>query len=156
MENYEVRNGGLLVSTDHALLDFDLIQGFLKDCYWSTGITMEQVRRQIQHSSLTFGLYRLSGEGENRSPQQIGLTRVVSDLARLAVLNDVFIVPHEQRGGLGSFLLRSVLAHPDLRGIRKWLLATRDAHGVYAKLGFTALPNPEAYMVYRPADARWV
>jgi GNAT superfamily N-acetyltransferase len=159
-DNYEVRQGELLVSTSAILLDRNLIHEFLTTSYWSPGITREQVDRQIRHSTLGFGLYRTLPfkpvEKRGVPPKQIGFCRVVSDLARFAYLADVFIVEAEQRKGLGSFLLNAVVAHPELKGIRKWMLATQDAHGVYERLGFTALPNPEAYMVWKPDDARWV
>jgi GNAT superfamily N-acetyltransferase len=148
MQTYEVREGDLLVSTDRARLDFDVIHKFLSTCYWTPGISMEQVRRQIEHSTLVFGLYR--------DGTQIGFARVLSDLTRFGYLCDVFIVEPEQRKGLGQFMLRALFAHPELTGIRKWILATADAHGVYEKLGFELLPNPDRYMVWKPQDRKWM
>ena len=161
MEGLSIHEGDLLISSDRELLDYELIRNFLASSYWSPGITMEQVRRQIDNSALAFGMYRLPGLAvaaatELPAPQQIGFCRVVTDLTRFAYLADVMIVEDEQRRGLGTKLVAAVMQHPELRGIRKWLLATKDAHGVYEKLGFEALPNPEAYMVLKPKDAQWI
>jgi GNAT superfamily N-acetyltransferase len=161
MDVYNVHDGDLLISTDRELLDYSLIHAFLAQSYWSPGITPEQVRRQIDNSALAFGLYRLTGLAvgtalDAPAPRQIGFCRVVTDLTRFAYLADVLIVESEQRQGLGQKLVAAAMQHPELRGIRKWLLATKDAHGVYAKLGFELLPNPEAHMVLKPKDAKWV
>jgi GNAT superfamily N-acetyltransferase len=161
VEICSIHEGDLLISTDRELLDYALIHAFLKDSYWSPGITLEQVSRQISNSAFAFGLYRLPGLAVGTAmdapgPKQIGFARVVTDCTRFAYLADVMIVESEQRRGLGQKLVSAVMAHPELRGVRKWLLATKDAHGVYEKLGFEPLPNPEAYMVLKPKDAKWV
>jgi GNAT superfamily N-acetyltransferase len=161
VEQYQVHDGDLLISSDRSLLDYQLIHGFLATSYWSPGITQQQVRRQIDNSSLAFGLYRLPGLAvgtaqDAPTPRQIGFCRVVTDLTRFAYLADVMVIDSEQRQGLGRKLVAAALQHPELVGIRKWLLATKDAHGVYSKLGFEPLPNPEAYMVLKTKDAKWV
>ena len=134
---------------------------FLKTTYWTPDITLEQLHRQVDNSTVAFGLYRLPGLAvgtatDAPAPQQIGFCRVISDLTRFAYLGDVMIVPNEQRKGLGQKLVAAAMQHPELKGVRKWLLSTKDAHGVYAKLGFAPLENPEAYMVRKPEDAEWV
>jgi GNAT superfamily N-acetyltransferase len=160
-EPYNIHEGDLLISTDRDLLDFELIRNWLAATYWTPDISADQLHRQTNNSTLVFGLYRLPGLAvgtalEAAGPQQIGFCRVLSDLTRLAYLCDVLIAPDEQRKGLGTKLVAAVMQHPELLGIRKWLLATKDAHGVYAKLGFEPLPNPDAYMVLKPKDAIWV
>jgi GNAT superfamily N-acetyltransferase len=126
-----------VVSTDKARLDRKLIHRFLTGCYWATGIPRETVDRSIEHS-LCFGLYR----GE----QQIGFARVISDFATYAYLGDVFVIEKFQGQGLSKLLLKSILEHPDLRGLRRWSPVTRDAHGLYAQFGFQPVKSPERHM----------
>ena len=133
----EVRRDSLLISTDPARLDLDLICDFLVRAYWSTGRPRERTERALANS-LVFGMY----EGE----RQIGLARVVSDYAIFAYLCDVFIHEEYRGRGLGKWLIETVLSHPDLKGLRRWTLATRDAHGLYRQYGFEALTEPERWM----------
>lgn len=131
------RRGELEVSTDPARIDLDLVHGWLTGSYWAAGIPRQTVARSIA-GSLCFGIYR--------GARQVGFGRVVSDRATFAWLADVF-VPEEERGqGLGKWLVECVLAHPDLQGLRRFLLATRDAHGLYAGHGFAPLAAPERFM----------
>ncbi len=134
---FEVARGGLLVSTDPARLDLDLVQRWLSGSYWSPGIPRETVRRAFE-GSLGFGVY----EGR----RQLGVARVVSDGATFAYLCDVFVDEPARGRGLGTWLVECARAHPALQGLRRWLLATRDAHEVYRRLGFVPLARPEGWM----------
>jgi GNAT superfamily N-acetyltransferase len=129
------------VSTDPADVDMDLVHGFLTEAYWATGTTREQVRRSVD-GSIPFSLFE--------DDTQVGFARVISDRATFAYVSDVFVVADARGRGLGSFLVESMLAHPDLQGLRRWTLATRDAHPLYARFGFTAPTQPERLMELRP------
>lgn len=133
----EAQKGDYTISTDPAKLDMDAIAEMLKRAYWAQGRTPEMIARYIQHS-LVFGVYH---EG-----RQVGLARIVTDYATFAWLCDVFIHEDHRGHGLGKWLMQTVHAHPDLQGLRRWLLATRDAHGLYAQFGWTPLDNPERWM----------
>jgi GNAT superfamily N-acetyltransferase len=125
--NYEWERETATVSTDRDRLDLVLVHEFLTNAYWSPGVSAEAVRRSIEHS-IPFGIYR-----DNR---QVGFARVISDQTTFAYLADVFIVPEARGQGLARFLLDCVLAHPDLQQLRRWTLFTRDAHGLYERVGF--------------------
>jgi N-acetylglutamate synthase-like GNAT family acetyltransferase len=129
--------GRFLISTDRTKLDVDVIYRFLTRSYWAEGIPRETVIRAIENS-LCFGVY---SDGE-----QVGFARVVSDFATYAYLADVFILEPYRERGLGKELIATVMAHPELQGLRRWSLGTRDAHGLYAQFGFTALENPSRMM----------
>jgi GNAT superfamily N-acetyltransferase len=131
------RRDGFLVSDDEALLDVELIHSFLRGSYWATGIPREVVERSLR-GSLCFGLY----EGD----AQVGFARCVTDRATYAYLADVFVIPSHRGRGLSKWLVECVLAHPDLQGLRRWSLVTRDAHGLYARFGFVPPRNPERYL----------
>ena len=134
----EHRNGDYLISTDPRRLDLDVIHGYLSESsYWAAGRAREVVARALRHS-LCFGVYR--------DGQQIGFARVVSDFATFAWLADVFILDAHQSAGLGKWLIDCVLRHPDLQGLRRFLLATKDAHGLYRQFSFEELTTPERYM----------
>ncbi|OON70667.1 GNAT family N-acetyltransferase [Hymenobacter sp. CRA2] len=139
-----------VVSTDAARLDVDLIHDFLSNhSYWAPGISRELVERSIRHS-LCFGVYALDG-------QQVGFARVISDRATFAYLCDVFVLDAYRGQGLSKLLMRHITEHPELQGLRRWLLGTRDAHSLYAQFGFTPLASPPRFMEnakldpYRPA-----
>jgi GNAT superfamily N-acetyltransferase len=152
--SYEVRRGAHAVSDDPARLDLAVVHGFLAASYWAAGIPEEVVRRSIA-GSLAFGLYQV----EEGSERQIGFARAVTDRATYAYLADVFVVAAARGHGLGTFLVEAVLAHPDLQGLRRWSLVTRDAHPLYRKFGFAPLSAPERHMerperdVYRRGGA---
>ena len=129
--------GRFLISTDRARLDLDVIHRFLTRSYWAAGIPRETIARSIDNS-LCFGVY----DGRN----QIGFARVISDFATFAYVADVYIDEHYRERGLGKELMASIMAQPDLQGLRRWNLATRDAHGLYAQFGFKPLENPERMM----------
>jgi GNAT superfamily N-acetyltransferase len=134
---HEWRRGEYLISTDKSRLDLTLIHNFLRTSYWAAGIPLEVVRRSIEHS-LSFGLYK-----EDR---QIGYARVITDYATFAYLGDVFILEPFRRQGLSKWLMEVVVTHPELQGFRRWILLTKDAHGLYKKVGFTEVKTPERYM----------
>ena len=130
--------GRFLISTDQSKLDVDVIHGFLTRSYWAAGISRETVVRSIENS-LCFGVY------DNSS--QIGFARVISDFATYAYVADVFILEPYRERGLGKELMASIMAHPDLQGLRRWSLGTRDAHGLYAQFGFKPVDNPSPIMM---------
>ena len=139
----EQRRGELLVSTDPRRLDLGVVHQFLTNCYWVKGIPREVVERSIQHA-LCFGIYDGSGA-------QVGFARVVSDFSTVAYLGDVFVLESHRGRGLGKWMMQCILAHPALEGMRRWILVTRDAHGLYKQFGFTALQSAERYMeLHRP------
>ena len=125
------------ISTDPSRLQRETIHAFLVNSYWAKGIPREILDRAIDHS-LAFGLY----EG----PKQVGFARVVTDRATYAYLADVFVLEPHRGKGLGKWLVEVILAHPDLSGLRRWGLVTRDAHGIYSQHGFTPLSHPERHM----------
>jgi GNAT superfamily N-acetyltransferase len=126
------------VSTDKARLDLPFIHHFLStQAYWSYNIPMEIVRRSVENS-LCFGVYL--------GMQQVGFARVVSDYATIAYLGDVFIVPEHREKGLSKRLVGEIMSHPDLQGLRRWILLTGDAHGLYRQFGWVPIPRPELYM----------
>jgi GNAT superfamily N-acetyltransferase len=130
------------ISTDPGRLDLNLIHDFLGSSYWAQGIPRAVVERSIRHS-LCFGAYL--------AKRQVGFARVVTDFATMAYIADVFVVPEHRRRGISKLLMRAILAHPKLQGLRRILLATRDAHGLYAQFGFEPLAHPENYMtIHRP------
>jgi GNAT superfamily N-acetyltransferase len=134
--------GEFEISTDPARIDVGMVHEFLTNCYWAKGIPAETVRRSMENSTC-FGVYH--------GKQQVGFARVVSDLATFAYLADVFILPPFRGRGLSKWLLECIMAHPDLQGMRRWMLATRDAHALYARYGFTQVKAPERWMeLHRP------
>ncbi len=135
---------GYEIDTDNSRLDLNAIHEFLKTAYWSEGIPRDIVQRSIDHS-LCFGLYAKDGD-------QAGFARAVTDRATFAYLGDVFVLPTHQGRGLGKWLVEAVLSHPDVKGLRRLMLATRDAHGLYARFGFTT-PEPGRLMEVRVPNA---
>jgi len=125
------------VSTDPARLDVELIHGFLRESYWAEGIPRDIVARAIQNS-LCFGAYSRN--------QQIAFARVVSDFATFAYLADVFVLAPWRGRGISKALMAEIVRHPDLQNLRRWLLGTKDAHGLYQRYGFTAPRFPERNM----------
>lgn len=144
---FERREGGILFSDDPALVDLDVVHGFLSTSYWSPGIPRRIIERAIRHS-LVFGVYDTLARRADADlrPAQIGFARVVTDRATFAYLADVFILEPFRGRGLSKGLVAFVMSHPDLQGLRRFMLATRDAHGLYARSGFTALTHPERFM----------
>ena len=126
------------ISTDVTRLDRALIHRFLHDeSYWAKGVPRDIVDRAIDNS-ICFGLYR--------GADQVGFARVVTDRAAFAYLADVFVLPEHRGRGLGKRLIEAVMAHPDLQGVRRFILGTADAHSLYERFGFRALAEPERMM----------
>ena len=141
---YEWRCGEYVISTDRERLDLGAVHGFLsRASYWAGGITMEVVARSVEHS-LPFGVYN--------THQQVGFARVITDYATFAYVADVFILAPFRGQGLGKWLMRTIVSHPDLQGLRRFLLATKDAHGLYAQCGFRAPEHPDAFMEIAPRN----
>jgi len=124
----EWRGGDYVISDDPARVDLVTVQQWLStDAYWSQGVPLDIVRRALANS-IVFGIYH--------DETQVGFARVVSDRASFAWVADVYISPDQRGHGLGKWLMECIKAHPDLQGLRRWLLATRDAHGLYEQFGF--------------------
>ena len=134
----EWTRGGYAISTDPARLNIAMVHEYLStSSYWAAGRPLEVVRRGIENS-LPFGVFK--------GIEQVGFARVVTDYATFAWLADVFVLPAFQGQGLGKWLIGVIVAHPRLQGLRRWVLATKDAHGLYAQFGFTELHAPERFM----------
>jgi GNAT superfamily N-acetyltransferase len=130
--------GPYRVTTDTGEFQFDVIHRYLSEvAYWSPGVAREKVERAARHS-LAFGLFERDA--------QIGYARMITDCATFAYLADVFVLPEHQGRGLGTWLLECVLSHEDLQGLRRMMLVTSDAHGLYAKFGFSPPAHPERMM----------
>jgi len=129
--------GEFAISTDPTKLDVRAVHAFLTESYWAEGIPLEVVERSIRNS-LCFGLY----EGKS----QIGFARVISDFATYAYLADVYVLENYRGQGLAKWLMECIQQHPELVGLRRWSLVTRDAHALYEQFGFTPLAKPEGYM----------
>jgi GNAT superfamily N-acetyltransferase len=129
---------GFSISTDQNLLDFDMIYRYLdQESYWAKGIPADRLRKAIENS-FCFGVYH--------QQQQVGFARVVTDKATFAYICDVFVLDDYRGQGLSKWLMQTIRAHPDLQGLRRWSLATADAHGLYQQFGFTPITKPERWM----------
>lgn len=126
------------ISTDKSKLDLKMVHRFLsEESYWSKNIPFEKVEKAAANS-LTFGVYD--------GPVQIGYARVVSDYTSVAYLGDVFILPAYRGKGLSKWLLKIIMNCPELQGLRRWILLTADAHGLYKQFGWTEIASPERWM----------
>jgi GNAT superfamily N-acetyltransferase len=129
---------GFKISTDQNLLDFEMIYQYLsEDSYWAKGISAETVKKALANS-FCFGVYKQN--------TQVGLARVITDKATFAYICDVFVLPGHRGLGLSKWLLQTITEHPELQGLRRWALATADAHGLYIQFGFTQLTHPGRWM----------
>jgi GNAT superfamily N-acetyltransferase len=128
---------GYVVTTDPDAIDMDALHTFLHQSYWARGIPLEVVREAVDHS-LNFTLLQ--------PPHFVGFARVITDYATFAYVTDVFVLPEHRGRGLGSWMMGCVMAHPQLQGLRRWCLVTRDAHAVYARVGFSPTAIPERWM----------
>ncbi|MET0463779.1 MAG: GNAT family N-acetyltransferase [Chitinophagaceae bacterium] len=129
MNPYTVEKNGFIISTDKKLLDIDVIHSYLsRESYWSTNIPRDIVERSIAGAEC-FGVYH--------DQQQIGFARVITDKATIAYLGDVFILDAFRGKGLSKWLMEVIHAHPELQGLRRWLLGTRDAHTLYEQFGWS-------------------
>ena len=144
----EHRRGVYLISTDPARLDPGAIHAFLStNSHWALGIPKAVVAKSIAHS-LPFGVYATDGS-------QVGFARVITDYATFAYLCDVYVLPAHRGQGLARWLMQCVVASPRLQGLRRWMLATRDAHRLYEEVGFRTPGNPAALMeIVRPGVYR--
>lgn len=134
--------GGYTISCDRAKFDFDFVHQFLTASYWSEGIPRATVEKAFSNS-LAFGLYD--------HEKQTGMARVVTDYATYGYLADVFVAEGYRGLGLGKWMLECVMGHPDLQGLRRFGLVTRDAQGLYSQFGFRELGNPARHMeIVRP------
>lgn len=136
VESWE--RGDYLISTDRSRLNVALIHHFLSEkTYWAQGRTRDVVQRSIDNS-LPFGIYK--------GNDLVGFARIVTDYATFAWIADVFVLPEHRGHGLSKWLMEVMLSHPELQGFRRWVLATKDAHSLYARFGFIALHRPERWM----------
>ena len=143
------RRGEYVVATDSAWLDLDVVHGYLARSYWSPGIPREIVERAARNS-LAFGVYRVGGDERGTAPrEQVGYARVVTDHATFAWLCDVYVDPARRGAGIGKELLAAVLAELSPLKLTRVMLATADAHALYAAHGFEPLPDPSMLMVQR-------
>lgn len=133
-----VERDGLLISTERSLLQIDSIHRFLsQESYWAAERTKEQTITAIENS-ICFGMY----DGN----EQVGFARVVSDCATFAYIGDVYVIGTHRGRGLSKWLMQTIIDHPELQGLRRWILATRDAHGLYSQFDFEPLRFPERWM----------
>jgi GNAT superfamily N-acetyltransferase len=134
------------ISTARERLDVERVHRFLStEAYWSPGVARAVVERSIE-GSLPFGVYSPGGD-------QVGFARVVTDYATFAWVADVYIEAEHRGHGLGKRLVEAILAHPDLQGLRRWMLATADAHGLYRQYGFAALKGVQRFMALESGAA---
>ena len=131
-------HGEYLITTDPARVDIAVVHGYLsRDSYWAKNIPLDVVERSI-NNSLCFSI--LQGD------EQVGFARVTTDRATVAYLGDVFVLPAHRGMGLSKWLMECVIGHPELQGLRRWMLATADAHGLYTQSGFSPIKAPERWM----------
>jgi GNAT superfamily N-acetyltransferase len=134
---FEITEGDLLLSNDKKLLNLPMIHGFLTNSYWSKNIPLETVKKGIENS-MAIGLYK--------NQKQIGFCRIISDMASFAYVADVFVLETERGKGLAEWMMIGIRKNPDLKGLRRWMLATRDAHSLYEKTGWQLVENPGYFM----------
>lgn len=134
----QINQDDYVISTDKSILDLSLIHSFLStQAYWSLNIPFATVKRSVENS-LCFGVYQ--------GDRQVGFARVISDYATIAYLGDVFILPEHRGKGLSKLLVGEIMTHPDLQGLRRWMLLTSDAHGLYRQFGWKAIAGPDRFM----------
>jgi GNAT superfamily N-acetyltransferase len=139
------RPDGFVVTDDRARIDIPRVHRWLsQESYWAAGSTLDVVTRSIQ-GSISLGCFATDGE-------QVGITRLITDGAVFALISDVFVASAYRGRGLGKLLVQSAVEHPEVRGVRRMLLATSDAHELYRQFGFGELSNPERWMEMRPSS----
>lgn len=142
---FEAEHEGYTLSTDRDRLDVDRIHRYLaEESYWARGLDRALFERALA-GSLPVAIYAPNGELAT-------FARVVTDLTVFAYLRDVFTLPEHRGLGLATFLAQAIRTHPELKTVSSWMLATRDAHAVYARAGFKPVPHPEYYMSIRKSD----
>jgi ribosomal protein S18 acetylase RimI-like enzyme len=139
----EWTQGEYTVTCDRARVDLAVVRDFLSSSYWAAGVPQSTIEKSIEHSLCLTLL---------AAGKQIGFARVITDRATFAYLADVFVLEAHRGRGLGQWLVRCALAHPELEGLRRWMLATRDAHGLYRRFGFTPLARPATFMERHDPD----
>jgi GNAT superfamily N-acetyltransferase len=133
---------GYSISADPKLLDLDVVHTFITNTYWAREISRALVERMMRHS-LCFGAYR--------EQKQVAFGRVITDYTTFAYVADVFVLPEHRGRGLAKALLAAMKAHPELQGLRRWMLITADAHSLYEPVGFKPIAHPERHMeIHRP------
>ena len=141
--NYSISENGFSISTDKRKINIPYVHNFLSHSYWSAGISIAVVKKAIK-GSLCFAVYY--------HQDQIGFARMITDGATFAYLADVFIDKKYRGRGLSKWLIENIMSHPDLQGLRRIMLATKDAHRLYKKFGFTPLTNAERWMQIHNPD----
>jgi len=129
--NYQIRDG-------FDLMDFDKVREMLKKVFWSININKDEIIQGAKNSALLVGVFY--------SDEQIGYARVISDKTRFAYIMDVVVHENYRKQGIGQLMIKYILDHPDLKDVYQWLLRTKDAHGVYKKVGFNSIANPDEWM----------
>jgi N-acetylglutamate synthase-like GNAT family acetyltransferase len=143
-EFFKETKDGFTISTDKSKLDFDVIFDYLSNrSYWAAGVPMDKVKRAADNS-ICFGVYE--------NDRQIGYARVVTDKATIGYIADVFILETHRGRGLSKWLMECILKHPELQGFRRWVLLTKDAHGLYKQFGFTEPEDISLYMELRKKE----
>ena len=137
MEIMEWQKDDYILSTDKSRIDINVVHDFLSQSYWAEGIPSETVKRSIENS-LCFAIYH--------QEMLVGFARAISDFATFAYLADVFVLTEHRGKGLSKWLIQIIVNHPQLQGLRRFTLATKDAHGLYAQFGFTLFDKPERWM----------
>ncbi len=144
MQSHEWRREGYCITTDPRRVEVDVVHGFLsQESSWARGIPRETVQRSVENA-VCFTLLE--------NGRQIGFARVISDRATVAYVGDVFVLPQYRGRGLSKWLMECVMSHPELQHLRRWILLTGDAHGLYRKFGFRSLLKPERYMEIHDPD----
>ncbi|HZT44296.1 MAG TPA: GNAT family N-acetyltransferase [Chthonomonadaceae bacterium] len=138
-----VRHNRYEIDDTRERIDFVRVHAWLTTAYWSEGVSRERVEKAARGSSLLVGVYDEEGD-------QVGYLRVVSDQTTFAWVCDVFVDEQHRGWGIARAMVRFALEHPDYQGLRRWILATRDAHPIYASCGFAPLPNPDKWMILQP------
>lgn len=138
MDNLTLYKDEYCISTEKSKLDLNAIHNFLStQSYWCLNIPFEKVKKSIENS-LNFGLYF--------KDQQIGFARIISDFSTMAYLGDVYVLPEHRGKGLSKWMMQVIMSHPELQGLRRWMLLTADAHGLYKQFGWAQVANPDRYM----------
>ena len=143
----KVQFNGYVIDDEIESVDFQQVTAWLAESYWSPGISRAEVEKGARNSSLVVGVYGPAG-------RQVGYARLASDKTRFAYIMDVFVAPDHRRKGLAGAMIQFAMDHPEHRDVYQWVLATQDAHAVYAKLGFEVLDHPERWMVLRKEKVR--
>ena len=135
----------LFITTDKSKLNLNLIHKFLRTAYWSKERSVEIINKSIKNS-LCFGVYNKN--------EQLGFARVVTDYSIFAYMADVFILEDYRDMGIGKRLIQTILGYPELKDVKRWMLATTDAHKFYSQFGFKGLEHPEKVMELKKSNSQ--